>query len=334
MKHWKSEELATLRKLRERFLTGRAGEADYWRSEGDLALYDATFAERIGWKWDAVLRELAARGWQPRSRTVLDWGCGSGVAGRRVLARWPQIESLALHDRSPLAVWFAMEKARALYPGVRVSKAEAHLASETLLVLSHVINELPSSVYARVLDLVRQVNEVIWVEAGTHADSRRLIEVRETLRAEFTPVAPCTHRASCGLLAPKNAVHWCHYFAAPPSSVFQDARWAEWGREMGIDLRSLPYSFLVLERNAPSGPASFSRVIGEPRERNGYLKVLSCQEEGVEEFMLQKRDSPSLYREIRKGEGMPIYRWSLKAGKIVGGERTSESGASPVSDGV
>jgi ribosomal protein RSM22 (predicted rRNA methylase) len=133
-------------------------------------------------------------------------------------------------------------------------------------------------------------------------------------------VAPCAHRAACGLLASNNSAHWCHYFAAPPSSVFQDARWAEWGREMGIDLRSLPYSFLVLERAAASGPAGFSRVIGEPREGKGHLKVLSCQEEGVQEFMLQKRDAPSLFRELRKGTETPIYRWRMEAGKIVGGD--------------
>src|SRR6202011_496947 len=107
--------------LRQRFLDGTAGATDYWSSENDLALYDATFGERIGWKWDAVLSELAARGWQPRSRAVLDWACGSGVAGRRVAALWPEIESLALHDRSPLAVRFATAKARALLPHLQIS---------------------------------------------------------------------------------------------------------------------------------------------------------------------------------------------------------------------
>ena len=329
MKIWTPQDIATLQKLRERFLNGTAGAADYWRSESDLALYDATFAERIGWKWDAVLRELTTRGWQPKSRAVLDWGCGTGVAGRRVLEHWPQMQSLALHDRSPLAEWCAMGKARARFPGVRVSKAPAHADPETLLVLSHVINELAPADYARLLRLARQVREVIWVEAGTHADSRRLIEAREALRPEFTPVAPCTHAAGCGLLKPENARHWCHSFAAPPSTVFQDARWAEWGREMGIDLRSLPYSFLVLERAAKPGPTGFSRVIGEPREGKGHLKVLSCQQEGVEEFALQKRDAPALFRELRKGAGPPVYHWNMEAGKIVGGERFSLQEAPP-----
>src|SRR4051812_33536871 len=112
-------ELQALRELRERFLASRPAEGGYWRSREELALYDRTFAQRIGWKWDAVLRELKARGWQPESRTVLDWGCGSGVAGRRVLAAWPgQFTGLALHDVSALAVEFARGAAAAEHPSV------------------------------------------------------------------------------------------------------------------------------------------------------------------------------------------------------------------------
>src|SRR4051812_4508454 len=108
MAQFSSSELAVLRRLRARFLDGPAHGGDYWRSENELVIYDATFAERIGWKWDAVLGELTARGWAPGAKYVLDWGCGSGVASRRVAEHWPeQFQTLALHDRSPLAMRFA-----------------------------------------------------------------------------------------------------------------------------------------------------------------------------------------------------------------------------------
>ena len=324
IKYWNHPELTALRRMRERFLAGTAGAQDYWKVPGDIALYDSTFAERIGWKWDAVLRELAARGWRPQSRHVLDWGCGSGVAGRRALAEWPQLESLAVHDRSSLAIRFAAEKARAVFPNVHVVQADSPLPPDTLLVLSHVISELPARELARLLDLARQAREVIWVEAGTHADSRRLIAVRETLRDTFSVVAPCTHQRACGMLTAKNAQHWCHHFAAPPPEIFQNARWMDFGREMGIDLRSLPYSFLVLERPraTPPTPAGLSHVIGEPREARGHLKVLSCQAEGVAEFVLQKRDAPTLFRALRKGEAPPVQRWVFAGGKIPGAEKS------------
>ncbi|MHA3775585.1 small ribosomal subunit Rsm22 family protein [Verrucomicrobiota bacterium sgz303538] len=323
MKHFTPRDLAVLNRLREGFLSGRAGDRDYWRSEEELALYNETFAERIGWKWDAVLRELHLRGWEPQSRHLLDWGCGSGVAGRRVLHAWPgRFESLTLHDRSPKALRFAVNRARAEFPALKVlASLPDRLQPDTLVVLSHVINELPAPELARLLALAAQAREIIWVEAGTHADSRKLIDVRERMKGKFAVIAPCTHSERCGLLSEENARHWCHHFAPVPPEAFQDGRWAELSREIGIDLRALPYSFLVLDRQGAErvAPAGFSRVIGEPREFKGYSKVLSCQAEGVSELMLQKRDAPELLKSLYKGDRFALYQWSVERGKIVKG---------------
>jgi hypothetical protein len=113
-----------------------------------------------------------------------------------------------------------------------------------------------------------------------------------------------------------------------PPHFFQDARWAELSHELGIDLRALPYSFLVLERPRAEFPTpeGFSRVIGRPRDFKGYSKVLSCQAEGVCEWMLQKRDAPELLREVRDGAEAPVYRWRVEKGKIVEGERLGSAG--------
>ena len=322
MSHWPSQHLAILRRLRERFLARTAGERDYWKSPEELALYDSTLGERIGWKWDAVLRELAARQWQPRSRHVLDWGCGSGVAGRRVLAQWPHLETIALHDRSRLACRFAAERARSEFPRVQIREMR-DIAPDTLLVLSHVLSELPAPDLASLLSLARKAREILWVESGTHEDSRRLIaEVREALLPQFAAVAPCTHQARCGMMSAENAQHWCHHFADVPSGIFQDGKWMEFGRDLKIDMRSLPSSFLVLQRAADPAPMrpGCSRVIGRPREATGYCKILSCQENGVREFVLQKRDAPDLYRAFHKGTAEKTYRWKVENGRITGCE--------------
>jgi ribosomal protein RSM22 (predicted rRNA methylase) len=327
MKHFSARDLEILRAMRERFLHGRAGAPDYWQSPEHLELYDATFAERIGWKWDAVLAELATRGWRPRTTRILDWGCGTGVAHRRVVAAWPRFTALALHDRSPQARLFSAQRAQREFPQLPVTWGAPAVGPETLLLVSHVINELPEAALEALLATARAAGEVIWVEAGTHADSRRLIGVRERLRDVFTPVAPCTHAAACGMLTAENAPHWCHHFARPPSEIFQNAKWAEFGREMGIDLRSVPYSFLVLARDVSAMAPGWSHVIGEPREARGYARVLSCQAEGVHEFVLQKRDAPELFRAVRKGELTGIHRWTLERGKIVGGEALGDGGS-------
>jgi len=320
MKQWRNEEIAILRRLRERFLSRTPG-ADYWHSQKELTLYDITFAERIGWKWDAVLRELSRRGWQPKSERLHDWGCGTAIASRCVVRHWPHFRAVSLHDRSALAARFGAQRLSEEAPQVHVN-IEGTIGRDALLLVSHVLNELSPAMLAELLADARHAREIIWVEAGTYADSRALIDLREQLLGNglFVAIAPCTHQNRCGLLSGENARHWCHHFSRP-SAAFQDSRWAEFGAELGIDLRSLPYSFLVLQRAEAnvSVEAGYSRIVGAPRQFKGYSKVLSCQAEGVRELVLQKRDAPELFRNIRRGKAGTVYRWTLRDGKISAG---------------
>ena len=318
-------ELAALAALRARFLDGSNAGGGYWKNEAELALYDASFGERIGWKWDAVIAELQARGWRPTARHVVDWGCGSGIAGRRALAAWDGFASLTLTDVSPLAMRFAESRAREIFPQIQV-RTTAHAAASiagSLLLVSHVLNETDEAAARRLVAAARRAEEIIWVEAGTHADSRLLISVREELRGEFAIIAPCTHAARCGMLAPENAAHWCHHFASAPSEASRDARWSQFGRELGIDMRSLPYSFLVLARRGAqthleNDMRGFSRIIGRPRDEKGYFDVLSCSEVGVEELVAQKRDVPELSKQLRKGRADAVQRWTREGRRITG----------------
>jgi ribosomal protein RSM22 (predicted rRNA methylase) len=238
------------------------------------------------------------------------------------MAAWGGFESLTLTDVSPLAMRFANTRSRSIFPhvGVRTTSNANAATVGSLLLASHVLNETDDSAAHRLIGAARGASEIIWVEAGTHADSRRLISVREQLRGEFDIIAPCTHAARCGMLAPENAAHWCHHFATAPSEASRDARWAQFGRELGIDMRSLPYSFLVLaRRGARTGHASgFSRIIGRPRDEKGHFNVLSCSEEGVEEFVLQKRDVPTLAKQLRKGRADTVQRWTREGRRITG----------------
>jgi len=326
---WNDVDWNALRRLRERFLQFDAapGGADYWKSQGELASYDFTFAERIGWKWDTVLEELRTRGWTPPAGSVLDWGCGTGVAGRRVAAAWPAaFETLRLHDRSLSAEQFAMRRARETFPGLRVERADAGAFPPDLLIVSHVLNELPpgSAALEQLLGVAGRAQAILWVEPGTSSASRRLIDVRERLlRGHFLPVAPCPHAAACGLLVEENERHWCHHFARPPRAVFQDAGWSRFAKMLEIDLGTVPFSYLVLDRRpvvATGGADGDGRILGEPRQYKGFAKLLCCRAEGVGELMLQKRDAPELYKEMKKNPGS-LYEWVREGGKITGGRR-------------
>lgn len=303
MVDWKA-----LARLRAGYLDGTAGVTDYWRSERDLASYDQTFGQRIRWKWDYVLKELNGRGWAPPPGDVVDWGCGSGVAARAFLDYFGpgSPTRFIFWDRSPLAMQFAARKAREAFPEISVwlEKPPEH-AFGTLLI-SHVLTELTDNQLDELLAFVGHATAAIWIEPGTYEASRRLIAARERLRDVFHVVSPCTHQAGCGMLTPENERHWCHHFAPSPPEVFMNGQWARFAKLAGVDLRSLPASFLVLDKH-PQPVVGTVRVIGRPRVYKAHALVLGCDSSGVREYRRTKREQPEAFRRLKKGNFAPHF---------------------------
>jgi hypothetical protein len=300
-----------LRRLRDRFLTDATGE--YWTAR-DLELYDATFAQRIAWKWADALNETAQAGWRPAATRLIDWGCGTGIAGR-VVAEWSGIRSAEVFDQSAAAMHFAAQALRSAGIEARRHAAGEPIPPGTLLVLSHVAGELTDPELSLLADRAATAEELIWVEPGSREISRRLGSVRATLqRAGHRFVAPCTHQNPCPMFAPENERHWCHFFAPPPTEVFQSAFWHDVSRRVEIDLRSLPYSYLASTRlDAPDPPPHAERLIGHPRERKGHCQMLCCGPAGLHERPLQKRDHAELYRAVVKRGRRGRFTWDPAA---------------------
>lgn len=315
-----------LDRLRQTFLSDGKSAGPYWHTITDLECYDLTYGERIGWKWDAVLRELRLRQWTPTgegSMRVFDWGCGSGIAGRRVVEALGagRVAELVVHDHSGLAMDFAEHRAREVFPGLRVARADVRfLRGEgpiDVLVLSHVLNELDEIARAELAGLLARAHHVLWVEPGTHEVSRALLDWRvKALAQGFHAMAPCPHQGACGLLAEANARHWCHHFAEPPANIYADSDWVKFGQRAGIDLRALPYSFLVLSRQQIAQPEGVSRILGDPRLYKGYAKIFNCSAGGVEELVLQQRVDKALFKSLKRAKGPLLYRWTREADRI------------------
>lgn len=336
---WSVADLEVLRGLREGFLRGNAGERDYWKSARELELYDGTFAQRIGWKWDAVWGELELRGWRPRGSRVIDFGCGTGIAARRFWAQWSGFRGqTVVSDRSRLARGYAVEALKEQGVGeLGVCEMEPGAVDfeGALVLLSHVLTELTREQVAGLVARLAKAQSVVWVESATHEASRRLVEeVRERFCAmgggeteRWGVVAPCTHQSACPLREEAHAAHWCHHFARVPSAAHQDPGLRMLSRELGVDMRVLPYSFVVLDRGKREvgeegeGAAGGMRVLGRAREFKGHLKVLGCQKEGVVDWTLQKRDVPEVFRALRKEEGVPLYQCKTEGNRIIGAQR-------------
>jgi len=264
-----------------------------------------------------VLNDLHQLGWQPPAGAVLDWGCGSGVASRACVDQvgTDAVHELWLSDRSNLAVEFAARRAREKYPALSVLVGIP--AAVDLLVISHVLTELPPAVVEELIELALSAVAVIWVEPGTYETSLTLIAIRERLRNHFNVVAPCPHQAQCGILAPGNERHWCHQFAPPPDFVFTDASWTVFSHTLEIDLRSLPLSYLVLDRRPISPlPTGAVRILGRPEVQKPCVSMLGCLASGLIAGEIAKRNDPAGYRQLRKGRCPSLQKWQL-AGKSV-----------------
>ncbi len=325
--NWTELDWPALDRLRDGFLHGGAASGPYWKSESALASYDFTYGERIGWKWDHVLLELRLRQWAPASRSVLDWGCGSGIAGRRVIEFFGarNFDELLVWDHEPLAADFAATAASQAFPALRVSQVTPGFLESTepigLLVISHVLNELAPAHLAALRRLIARAQSVIWVEPGTHTVSRGLSAIRDELRADFRLIAPCTHAETCGALVPGRERDWCHQFAAPPSWIFGNPDWTKFGQRAGVDLRSLPYAFLVLDRTATPLEPGWSHLIGRPEHFKPYARFLNCDAAGLADLTLPKRSDPALFKELDRTKAPLIYRWTRDGDKITAGVR-------------
>lgn len=306
--YFSADELECLRALRQEFLDRESGtgeRGDYWESDEELLLYDETFGARIGWKWDAVLDELVARGRLATGSVVLDWGCGTAVAARRFLARAGGVARVHLVDHSPRARRVARGLLATAAPAVEVLEGLPPEPPDVLLV-SHVLDELDARALDELTALAARAGATIWVEPGSRSCSRALGAVRERLLATLDMLAPCTHQAACGALAPGNDP-WCHLFARAPQAVYTEGKWAEFGRELGLDLRSLPYAFLACAQRGRfelAGPGA--RQLGRARLERGRAFLEVCDAEGLRALDVLQRTDKALYKELDDMAGKPL----------------------------
>jgi ribosomal protein RSM22 (predicted rRNA methylase) len=324
---WDAVDVSCLQALRQRFLD-EDFSGDYWSSDEILFSYDQTFARRISWKWRAVLKEIEASQSFPASIDLLDWACGTGIAARTFMDAFPfRVKSIVYYDRSIRACQFAQRTTVTEFPEVKISSIDAgqiiEAAKGRWLLLSHLVNEIDQESRMLLDSCIAVCAGFIWVEPGTYAASRCLMDAHERFLGSFDPIAPCTHSLGCGMLADGMHMHWCHFFADSPVEAFTDGHWTRFGQMMGIDLRRLPYSYLVMRRQDYSlkneSLTGVSRLIGEPRVYKGFLRMLTCRACGVAELMYQKRTNPTLFRALSKHKAGTLFEWIESDDRITSG---------------
>lgn len=280
---------------------------DYWNSATTLESYDATFAQRIGWKWDAVLQEFKQLSIPAAHSKILllDWGCGTGIAARRFVSILGDsyISSVAFFDRSKVAAEFAKQKFGLEFPEIPAFVTHQQPKESFILLVSHVFSELDNSAKESLKEIARSAEAVFFVEPGTPNQSADLITMREDLREHMTVVAPCPHTDQCGLIRNNNQEDWCHNFAKPPSKIFHDPNWSLFAKRMEIDLRSLPVSFLILLKNIDQLTCrndNMIRVLGRPTVNKTGARFVGCGKNGVFNTTVEKRTRKNTVKQLDK----------------------------------
>lgn len=226
----------------------------------------------------------ARPGWAPRS--LLDVGAGPGVAAWAAVAAWPSLEQLTLVEVEPEMI----AAGRELLPDATWVEARAAAARgpADLVVASYVLGELDDAAAAAALLWEQAADTIAFVEPGTPAGYRRILEARAAvLGAGGHTVAPCPHDLPC----PLPADDWCHFgVRLPRSRLHRRAKGVELGHE------DEKFSYAVLSREPVTRGAA--RLIRPPQQRSGHVNLVTCEPDGIHRRTVSRKQG-SLYREAR-----------------------------------
>lgn len=224
--------------------------------------------------------------WTPRS--LLDAGAGPGVAAWAALEAWPSLDAVTLVEAEPemAAAGRELLPDRGWIQGdVREARGPADL-----VLASYVLGELDDVAGAALHLWEQAADTVAFVEPGTPAGYRRILEARAAvLEAGGSTVAPCPHDLPC----PLPPDDWCHFAVRlPRSKLHRRAKGA------GLGYEDEKFSYAVLSRE-PVRTAT-SRIIRRPRVRSGYVELVTSDADGqVREGRIAK-SAGAAYKRARK----------------------------------
>jgi ribosomal protein RSM22 (predicted rRNA methylase) len=250
----------------------------------------------------ATLTRLSEEAPGFRPRTFLDLGCGLGAASFAAVAVWPEIEHIAMLDRSTQFLALAETLAagsshHALAKAERIECDMAALsgleASYDLIVMSYCATELPEAALTRTVDAAwrRCTGALVFVDPGTPRDFSRLMTIRAALSNAGAHLAlPCPHARPCPLTPPD----WCHFAVRLPRS--RDHKLV---KNADAPFEDEKYGCLVATRDARLFPPASARILQPPRTLKYGISLKLCCEAGIRDATIV-RSNKSLYAKARR----------------------------------
>lgn len=270
----------------------------------------------------AALAALAERRpeWDPRS--LLDLGAGPGTAAWATLGTWDSIERITCVEREAELV--ALGRRLAAASGVAALE-EATWRRESLerlgsvgeadlVVLAHVLSELPAGQRSRVLERAwsATADTLVVVEPGTPAGFAVVDAARDALRGVLRSsspggsadalrgtrgrtLAPCPHDEACPLVD-----DWCHLSERAERPAAQRRV-----KSASLPYEDVKFSYAVLTRADDARPAA-ARVIRAPRRSKGLVELDLCTSAGLRRVRVSKSRGQAHRRAVKLSWGDAI----------------------------
>jgi len=257
-----------------------------------LPVYAAKIALILKRSQDEGLIEIDPSG----EISMVDIGAGPLTATFGAMLAFQKIDHSTAIDRSESPMRSGRELIREIYPDFKSLKlVSANLFSATrnalhsspnLAIMAHVLNELAqresdierlAEWIARVTSGLAPEGRFLIVEPATRVATRNLMKIRDLLKesGDVEILAPCTGAELCPLLMERG--NWCHSeipWARPKIIAQLDAH-------LGLDHRSLQYSYLLLGRKPVEGLNEKLRVVSGPMLANEISRRYVCTKDGL-----------------------------------------------------
>ena len=217
-----------------------------------------------------------------RYSTLLERDCAFAEIGKE-LAEYALDQTLAMH-------WQIGD----------VEKMPSH-ALHDLVVASYSLGELAENSWEKVvIRLWRATNRAfVIVEPGTPRGYHRLMQMRQVLIQQGAYIAgPCPHQKEC----PLAKGDWCHFSVrVSRTSLHRKLKLAELGYE------DEKFCYIICIKDSTDS-AFLGKVIRHPKKGKGYIKIVTCREQGIQEETYSKKDAGlyQMMKQLEWGSDLPI----------------------------
>ncbi len=210
-------------------------------------------------------------------RSVADVGAGPGTGMWAALTMLKGIERIDLYERDKGLIALGKKFGGNENWHEVDLRNDFKMESADLVILSYVVNELPS--YDKLVNkLWNLANKfLLIIEPGTPVGFERIRKIREKFLNNI--IAPCTHLNAC----PMQGGDWCHFAArVERTSLHRQVKEGALGHED----EKFSYILLSKEKKELSG----ERIMRHPQIGKGHVSFTVCCSEGLCKRVVTKKD--------------------------------------------